>query len=601
MDCWDSKLGTGVDVRRRQNTLPYLYVLGRCDLQLRLSQFTFKFLIPAVGLLLLCAAVQSFVQAFRNPNQMDFVKSLTMDMTIQVPPGAMPVETDTVRRDTLGDVVTYTGIADAFNDVAVYPRVQGWIVALPVYSGDTVKKGQLLARLDSIELSARLQEAKSAREAAENSYLAAKKSRDESLAHKSHFGSAIAEAKASFEYWEREIKREEALLKQQVIYQEEYDRELAQYQAAKSKYEQALSQCHAAKMAAEAAEYRLKESQSLLTKASAGALTQDIIRNYTKVVAPVNGVVTDRKLDLGILAKPETELMRVAQIDPIRIQASVALSDIQDIKIGAPVKIWTDKHKLGQPIQAKVTSIFKQAELPTRTVVAEALVPNPQGRILPGDFVTVDFQQRQRQGVLVVSNNAIIDKDQQRAVWVVENGKAYLRYVTTGITDGERSEIVKGLAPGDVVISRGQTYLHDGDQVAPTTFTADGPAQLPKPPSTNRLRQENNYTVNQTLQHFVVTTRLNTRPPVQGVNKLDIEVSSLHGDLPDNLSLEVKSHMPSMPKMTVPKPTVSKSGKAARFAVTFQPTMPGLWQLTITLKQDRRAVATTEIFLELAD
>lgn len=573
---------------------------GRLHLQLRLSRFTFKFLLPALGLVLLYLAVQSFVHAFRNPNQMDFVKSLTMDMTVQTPPGAMPVETDTARRLTLADAVTYTGVADAFNDVAIYPRVQGWVVALPVYSGDIVKKGQLLARLDSVELSARLKEANSAHEAAENSYLAAKKSRDESLAHKKHFGSAIAEAKSSVDYWGKEIKREEALLKQQVISQEEYDRELAQYQAAKSKHEQALSQCHAAEMAAEAAEYRLKESQSLLTKASAGALTQNIIRNYTQVVAPVNGVVTDRKLDLGILAKPETELMRVAQIDPIRIQASVALSDIHDIKIATPVKIWTDKHKLGKPIEAKVTSIFKQAELPTRTVVAEALVPNPQGRILPGDFVTVDFQQRERQAVLVVSNKAIIDKDQQRAVWVVENGKAYLRYVTTGITDGAGIEIVNGLAPGDIVITRGQTYLHDGDQVAAAAYTADGITQLPKPPSTDRLQQENNYTIKQTLQHYLLTTRLNTKPPIQGVNKLEIEVSQIHGALPDNLSLEVNSHMPSMPKMTVPKPTVSKSGKTS-FAINFEPTMPGLWQLTVNLKQDRQLIGTTQIFLELAE
>jgi multidrug efflux pump subunit AcrA (membrane-fusion protein) len=573
---------------------------GRLQLQLRFSRFTIKYLLPAIGLIVLYVAVQLFVHAFRNPNRMDFVKSLTMDMSVQVPPGAMPVETEAVRRDTVGDVVTYTGLADAYNDVAIYPRVQGWVVALPVYSGDRVKKGQILARLDSVELSSRLQEARSANEAAENSYLAAKKSRDESLEHKKHFSSAIAEAKASVEYWEREIKREEALLKQQVIYQEEYDRELAQYEAAKSKYAQALSQCHAAGMAAEAAEYRLKESKSLLTKASAGALTQNIIRDYTQVVAPVNGVVTDRKLDLGILAKPETELMRVAQIDPIRIQASVALSDIQDINIGTPVKIWTDKHKLGQPILAKVTSIFKQAELPTRTVVAEALVPNLQGRILPGEFVTVEFQQRQKQGVLVVSNKAIIDKDQQRAVWVVENGKAHLRYVTTGITDGARTEIRKGLVSGDVVITRGQTYLHDEDPVASAAFTADGVAELPKPPNTNRLEQANNYTVKQTLQHYLLTTRLSTTPLIQGVNKLDMELSKIHEDLPDNLSLEVKSHMPSMPKMTVPQPVVSISGKNS-FAVKFEPTMPGLWQLTITLSQNRKAIATTEIFLELAE
>lgn len=569
-------------------------------MQLRLSTLTLKFLLPTAALFLLYIAVQSFVHAFKNPNQMDFVKSLTMDMTVQVPRGAMPVQTEAVWRTTLGNVVTYTGVADAYNDVAIYPRVQGWVVALPVYSGDKVKKGQLLARLDSVELSARLKEAKSTQEAAESSYQAAKKAREESLAHKSHFSSAIAETKASVDYWEKEIKREEALLKQQVIYQEEYDREFAQYQSAKSKYEQALSQCHAAQMAAEAAEFRLKEAASLLTKASAGALTQNIIRDYTQVVAPVDGVVTDRKLDLGILAKPETELMRVAQIDPIRIQASVALSDVHEITIGTPVKIWTDKHKLGKPIEAKVTSIFKQAELPTRTVIVEALVSNKQGRILPGDFVTVDFQQSEKANVLIVANKAIIDKDQQRAVWIVDNGKASLRYVTTGITDGAKTEIIKGLNQSDIVITRGQTDLHEGDQIANTVFTEDGITELPKPPSSNRLEKANDYTVRQSLQHYVLTARLNTRPPVQGINKVNMELSPLHGELPDNLSLEVKSHMPSMPKMTVPKPVVSKTGHGS-FQVNFEPTMPGLWQLTVTVNQNRSPLASTEVFVELAE
>ncbi|MBI4532753.1 MAG: efflux RND transporter periplasmic adaptor subunit [Candidatus Melainabacteria bacterium] len=569
-------------------------------MHLPLSKLIAKFVLPTIGLIVLYVLVQSFVQAFRNPNRMDFLKSLTMEMTVQVPPGAMPVATETVVHATVGDVVTYTGTADAFNDIPIFPRVQGWIVRLPVYSGDFVHKGQLLAQLDSIELSARLNEAKSAQEAAQNAYLAARKAHEEALAHTRHFSSVIHEAKANLEYWEKEIKREAALLKQQIIYQEEYDRELAQYEASKSKYEQALSQCHAAEMASEAAEYRLKESKSLLTKASASALTQNIIRDYTRIYAPVNGVVTDRKLDLGILAKPETELMRVAQIDPIRIQSNVALSDIQDIKIGTPVKIWTDKQKLGKPIQAKVTSIFKQAELPTRTVIAEALIPNREGHILPGHFVTVDFQKRDKHNVLVVSNEAIIDKDQQRATWLVEDGKARLRYITTGITDGVKTEIVKGLNVGEAVITRGQTYLRDGDLVEVAAYTKDGLVELPRPPTSNRLAKTNNYTVKQTLRHYILTTQLFIKPPIQGINRLAIEVAPIHGIVPDNLTLDVTSHMLTMPKMTVPSPTVAKSAND-RFQINFEPTMPGLWQLTITLKEGQKAVGTTEIFLELAD
>jgi multidrug efflux pump subunit AcrA (membrane-fusion protein) len=129
---------------------------------------------------------------------MGIIESQTMDMTVHPPAGSMPVAIETLKRGHFATSVTYSATAVAYNDITIYPRIEGWIVYLTAYPGDRVNKGQLLAQLDSTELNARLQEAR---------YSQIKATQ------------AIQTAKANLKYWQNKIERSRVLLKEEVITQ----------------------------------------------------------------------------------------------------------------------------------------------------------------------------------------------------------------------------------------------------------------------------------------------------------------------------------------------------------------------------------------------
>ena len=96
------------------------------------------------------------VHVKKSPGQSTVWEATTMDMSAMKPiPGAVPVATEKARGGPFSASVTYTGTVVAFNDEDVYPRVTGRVVAVPVYAGDQVRPGQLIARLDDVELSGR--------------------------------------------------------------------------------------------------------------------------------------------------------------------------------------------------------------------------------------------------------------------------------------------------------------------------------------------------------------------------------------------------------------------------------------------------------------
>jgi len=556
-------------------------------------------IISAVVLTVLFFIVKAIVDKFKNPNQMDIVKSMTMDMTVRMPTGAMPITSEKVTSQSFSPSVTYTGAADAYNETPIFPRIEGWIQSLPVYAGDHVRKGQLLARLDSSEVSSKVQEAIQAHRAAEKSLLAAKSGQDEAKAHKDHFQHSIPEAEADFDYWKNEIQRAKSLVKDQVISQEEYERELAQFEAARARYHQAHAQAEAAKSAYTKSQFEVEAAQASAKRTAAAHRTQEIVRNYTDIVSPLTGVVMERFADLGILVTPTTELMRIAQIDPIRIQVNVSMEDVDKVSVGTPVRIWVDKHRSGEPITATVTSIFARTSQETRTTRIEALVPNKTGKILPGDFVTVDFLLSTDAQTLSIPNSSLLYKDQQHAVWTVKNGKAHLQYVSTGGTDGKRTRVTSGLSEGDVVITRGHADLKEGDLVVDAKYSGSRVVELPEPGTSNRLDSANNYAVKLNIEHMLVSARLSEPPPKVGVNRFTIELLPMHGELPAGISVEASSYMPAMAGMSVPKPQVKRLNDSA-FEVAADLTMAGAWQLDLKILKGKQNIGDTSIVLEVS-
>lgn len=238
-----------------------------------------------VGLLTLGGiyfVVHTIVVKNRKPGSMTVLEAQAMDMTQSgTPVGAVPVKLEEAKETPFSASVTYTGSVVALSDTEIYPRVTGTLKALLVYPGDTVQVGQVIARLDSVELASKQGEAAAAREAASHeatssqqelrqatamrSVIAAKirsgrsaqrdakaqlaaaeAMREQSRQEKEAAQAVVADAQANLavmqadaDYWRSELVREEKLYASKAVSREEYDRERAQAQAAEAKLLQA--------------------------------------------------------------------------------------------------------------------------------------------------------------------------------------------------------------------------------------------------------------------------------------------------------------------------------------------------------------------------
>ncbi|WP_373533457.1 efflux RND transporter periplasmic adaptor subunit [Vampirovibrio sp.] len=567
------------------------------------SRFRFgKPLITIFALVLLYLLVQWTVKTYQKPNHMGVIESQAMDMTVQPPVGAMPVQTVLVNSELFSGSVTYTGSAVAYNDIAIYPRVEGHIVAMPVYPGDRVKAGQLLAQLDTRELTSKVRESQWGQAAATQQYYASLSQQGQASAQMQRVQKSIQAAKANLQYRQEQNKRSQALVKEAVITQEEAQKDESDFITAQSEYQQALAELKDAERGVSVSQYQSNAQRAQSAQAKAALQTQSIIRGYSRIVSPISGVVTQRMISPGTLVSPGMSILQVAQINPIRIQANVAESDLGQVRIGALITIQNQKSTAKKPITGKVSAIFPRTDLQTRTTVVEAIIPNQQAQFLPGDFVSVSIHTGQASSQLTVPMAALVDRNQQQAVWVVRNGKAHLQYVTTGDRNGSSIAVVDGLKKGEAVIVQGHRDLIEGALVAQGDYGPNGLKALPKVSSGNRLSPHNQYQIKKSVGMYLATIATQSKPPKSGTNTLMVDLASGPGmSMPlNNLGLEVTTLMPSMAKMPVPKPIVQKVGNG-RFKVQVDWMMGGLWQVILTVKDGSQVLEKFSVEIEVAD
>lgn len=407
-----------------------------------------------VAVTIICVIV---VQVFKKPGQMSVLESQAMDMTVMVPPkGAVPVGIARVEEESIEGSVTYTGTVQAFNDEDIYPRVTGRISKMLVYSGDRVKKGQLLIELDRAndsEYEAKEEEAAGAEDAAMHSAAIAKnefsqKKYELEAAHEAEIAAAkaVEEAEASLSYWKPELERQSALLKAQVVSVDEYQKEEAELKAAAARVEQAhakLREATKAKLAAqasfEAMSHHVGHQYSSARQAKAALKNASIYEKYTRILAQEDGVVTKRLVSPGVLVNPGTLILKIANVKQVRVQAEVASDDAEKISLGDKVFIKSSENSKKE-LTATVSSIFPAADPTSRTFTVEALVDNIAGedkasprakvnavtqyRLLPGQYVIMRIVTGQKEG-LTIPSSAVVWREGKSHVWKAVGGNEY--------------------------------------------------------------------------------------------------------------------------------------------------------------------------------
>jgi RND family efflux transporter MFP subunit len=188
---------------------------------------------------------------------------------------------------------------------------------------------------------------------------------------------------------------------------------------------------------------------------------------YQSVVAPFDGIITQRSVDVGSLVQAGTTFMfTLMRSDVIRTQVYVPQNAAFGVQRGVEAIIRVPEMP-DHTFTGNVTRLADALVPGTRTLLTEIDVPNPDGILRPGMYCTIELHIPRKTPAFVVPADAIIFNANGLQVAVVENGVAHLRKVTVARDLGREVEVRDGVQIGDLVILRPMVNLADGSKVRP--------------------------------------------------------------------------------------------------------------------------------------
>lgn len=202
-----------------------------------------------------------------------------------------------------------------------------------------------------------------------------------------------------------------------------------------------------------------------LTQAEVEVAVARLEMERTKVRAPFSGILTDLKVSAGETVSPGQDLVTIVDVREIRIEARVLESEIGRMKLGRAADVRFFAYP-GMVFKGRVRAISPVADPSDRTYTVQVDVDNPEGKIKPGMHAEVDVAAEIYSGRLLAVQEAVLVRNGRKLVFVVENGLAKWRYVTTGLENERYVEILDGVKEGESVIVEGHlTLAHDAKVV----------------------------------------------------------------------------------------------------------------------------------------
>jgi membrane fusion protein, multidrug efflux system len=183
----------------------------------------------------------------------------------------------------------------------------------------------------------------------------------------------------------------------------------------------------------------------------------------TELRAPFSGTVGLRYISNGSTVSPTTLIARVQQMDPMKIEFTVPEKYAGSLRVGSPISFTVAG--LEQRFSGKVYAIEPKIDAATRTLRLRALAPNPGRVLVPGAFAKVELELSRMEEAISVPTSSVIPHIDGQMVYVLKDGKAVSRNVTTGVRNDSSVQITDGLAPGDTVITSGLLQLREGSKV----------------------------------------------------------------------------------------------------------------------------------------
>ncbi len=324
----------------------------------------------------------------------------------------VPVEVEALEASQITDEFFLLGQVEAARTYSLAAPAGQEVDTVFVNVGDTVKEGDILFELVKTSF--------------ENTASAQR------IASKAQLDSAWI----NYDNAKKSLADNDLLLKNGAISQSQYDQVKTQFDTARVNYNNAAEQ------------YR--STLETLDKQSG-----DLV-----VTSPIDGTVIQRTIEEDETSTGQS-MITISELDPVKVKANVPASQIRNIEVDMPVRIFVpgiDEERLGS-----ITTVSLAAVGGAYPVEIE--LDNTNGSLLPGMVTEVYVQLQQLSDALVVPLNALVDDGNHQNVFIEEDGVAVQVDVELGIREGSRVQVLGDLEPGANLIVKGQHFVEDGTKV----------------------------------------------------------------------------------------------------------------------------------------
>lgn len=322
---------------------------------------------------------------------------------------SIAVATAFPQRETITPILRFAGSLDPVWQADVSAKIDGRVERIYVNEGEEVVAGTVLAHLEQTEQTANLLSAKG----------------------------SLMDAQTNLEKAERELQRYQALYEKGAVSEQMVDN-----------YRFARNNAHG----------KMTEAQGVWDN------MQDKLSGAS-VLAPQNGVVAKRYYQEGYYAKVGTPLFNVADISELTAKINIPEGQISNIAVGGLAEITVPAYPEGK-FSGTITRISPVADMPARTFAAEVTVDNSAGKLRGGVYANVIITAEPKENALVIPMSAIVMREDQRTVFVVDDkGVVSRRVLAIGFVSDNMVEVLDGLSDKDRIVTGGQNKLREGSKI----------------------------------------------------------------------------------------------------------------------------------------
>ncbi len=365
-------------------------------------------------------------------------------------------------------------LAEVFanTDVSIYGKTTGTVSEILVKKGDTVKKGQVIGKLDQTEAHLKLRQAEAALAVA-----------NANLEHSNKMGtsgelanSQLKQAEQTYASVKRTMEqgltlaqanynRSKKLFEEKALSKGELENAENAYLQAKNQYQSQLDQAQTALINARS-QVNTADKNGRVTQANVqqGKVEVDISRNAlenTLIKSTIDGIVTDIQVQEGDTINPQKPIATVINLDPMIVKVNVSEKSLANFQKGTQLDLQVPSQNI--KVKGSITYVGLKASDQSKLFPVEIEVPNPKGTLLPG--MKAEVSSINGQAGILIPTDAILERNGKSVAYVVNGERVAEKEISIASKGTEKTLIGSGVKPGDKVVIKGQSQLKDNAKI----------------------------------------------------------------------------------------------------------------------------------------